>query len=267
MDPRALKQLFPYMERVLDTLAAQAARVGLDAEPSTLELEARLGRVHVHADGSSSFVSGVSAAFMARVLWKLEMSDAWRSASNDWTQQVDRFYTLANSRPVRTSTAQGTDSAGAPAARVSHVSKTSLQTHTLTWTGQDADTESLYDVRVSLQHETPVSAKELPVRVDAPRLIRVKQRKSFLYTPAGSAAPVFRTDVSLVFQAPTLDAAYELLRSNVVSSYEIEVEIIDVAAYLRAIHNDAHRLASSVLAKVCDFLPPELRAHAKLMLA
>ena len=131
---------------------------------------------------------------------------------------------------------------------------------------QDADLTQLYDVRVSLQREAPVAVRELPVRVDAPHLIRVKQRKSFTYTPAGAAVPVWRMDVSLVFQAKTLDAAYELLRVNSVSSYEIELECIHAAAYASSIKHDYGRLASSLLVKLCDFLPTELLLRSKLVL-
>ena len=264
MDVASLKRQWPFLEHALDLTTAQVGLLRTEPDNHHLELEARLGRVHMRADGSFAFESGVSAAFMARVLWKLETSAAW-TCTGDWAQQVDRFYALPGGKPVRTTTrAVPSDASSAAHASdcetldtsassltVSHVSKTSVVVNTFKWNGPLA--AECYDVRVSLQRETPVSIKDLPVRVDVPHFIRVKQRKSFTYTPQGAAQPAFQMDVSLVFQAKTLDAAYELLRTNAVSSYEIELECINVAQYLAHIKQDTARLASSLLAKLCDF--------------
>ena len=294
LDPVLIQRQWPHLAAALAPVAQQMGVLRTDADAAQMELEARLGRTVMRPDGRTAFVPGVSGAFMAKVLWRLETSAAWQCVM-DWTQQVDRFYTLANGKPVRTSTCVADAGAacssssssgscvgsmdyddddvasGAPCLSVTHMTKSTVSVQTLKWEGSSSisaeDADCLYDVRVSLQRETPVLPKDLPVRVDAPHCIRVKQRKSFGYTPAGATACVWRMDVSLVFQATTLDDAYELLRLNQVSSYEIELECVRASAYFTAIKHDCTRLASSILAKLCDFFPPSALAHSKLVLS
>lgn len=208
-----------------------------------LEFEARLGRIVASPDGTRRFVAGVSAACMARLLAAMETSDAWLSAT-PWTQSVDRFYELPSGKSVRTSTTVASDR-DAPELHIEHVTKTDLAHVDLTWSGDAVDA---YDVRVSLKEEAPLT-EEVPVRVDNVRMVRIKQRRSFIYSD--DMVPLWSFDFTLVWRAETYLDALAALKTNTGTLYEVEIECLRPHDYLRK-HKSTDVLALDLLLKVSD---------------
>jgi hypothetical protein len=64
------------------------------------------------------------------------------------------------------------------------------------------------DVRVALSEETQVGEDDVPAccKDKHPMRVRIKQRRSFHYTPKGATLPVWRFDFTLVWSA--VSAAY-----------------------------------------------------------
>ena len=220
-----------------------------------VELEARLG-VRT-SDGR--FHAGVDRTFAARVLCKLETATCWTHV-RDWTEQVDRFYALASGVSARTSTIAGVDTVtGQPTTSVVHVTKVEIGHVDVTWAAPlSADSSvasiscaqdgSVHDVRVSIKHELPVPESELPDRVDVMQLVRIKQRKSFVYvSPSGGT---WSYDVTLVYAASTYAAALELVRLGTSTQYEIEIECVQPVE--QHTKRGAQQLALSLLLKIAD---------------
>ena len=208
-----------------------------------MEVETRFGVRG--ADGS--FQPGVSRQFAASVLHRLETSAPHWTSTGPWRQSVDRFYTVGG-REVRSSAGVGP---GGDLA-VSHMSKERVGHVDF---GFGAEEEVM--VRLSVKRERPLDVSQLPGRVDNVTCVRLKQRKRFVHTPARAPAPVFALDVTLVFQADTQEAAWELLRLGATSSVEVELECLAAAVYLREVlGGDVARLATSCLLKTVDWLLP-----------
>jgi hypothetical protein len=160
---------------------------------------------------------------------------------------------------VRTSTIAGIDAvSGRSVTSVVHVSKHELGHIDFGWVappGADTLTSilcaqdgSVHDVRVSIKHELPVAEAELPDRVDTMQLVRIKQRKSFVYaSPSGGT---WSYDVTLVYAASTYTAALELVRLGTSTQYEIEIEC--VAPVEQCTARGTQKLALSLLLKLAD---------------
>ena len=85
-------------------------------------------------------------------------------------------------------------------------------------------------------------------------LVRIKQRRSFHYTPKGAQIPAWRFDFTLVWSGKTLQAA--LHRQRILEpEFEIECECIDPVQYFQA-HQSDKEVAAGLLLKIRDFLEP-----------
>lgn len=280
----AVSRILRRRQHQMIAVAPTPALSALLASRCHTELEGRLGRVLVDEQGRRRFVPGVSADFMARLLAMLEPSTVW-CETQPWTQSIDRMYSLANGVHVRTTSSlryngadQSASAAGnanatpTPQLAVTHITKTRVASVDLQWRvaaasmAAAADTGFNYDVRVSLNDEAAVPVTEFPVRIDAVNLVRIKQRRSFRYKPAGESAALWSIDLTLVWSAPTHLEALRALRNNVVPVYEVEIECLRPQSLLgdRRQVTGVDVLALSLLLKIADLFGP-LPPHAALV--
>jgi hypothetical protein len=246
--------MYPHVAAAVHATAGLLDTLKTVERPECVELEARLGVRGL--DGK--FHTGVDKVFAARVLCKLETATCWTRVS-DWTEQVDRFYALPSGASVRTSTIAGVDaSSGQAATTVVHITKHELGHADFAWVappGADTLTSilcaqdgSVHEARVSIKHELPVPEADLPDRVDTMQLVRIKQRKSFVYASPGGGT--WSYDVTLVYAASTYTAALELVRLGTSTQYEIEIEC--VAPVTQHSARGTQKLALSLLLKIAD---------------
>jgi hypothetical protein len=262
-----LRSSYPYICDSIQPVAELIKRMSKINEPC--ELEARIGFVT-----GSKFIPGVDAAFVSKLLYKLETSSAWTSVQ-DWNEQVDRFYAHpTNGRQVRTSTCTVKDTrTDEVTCSVTHITKENIDHIDLKWIDHDGILISSahgipFNVRVSLKSETPVHKNELQDRVDEIHLVRIKQRKSFVYAPRGVEWSI---DITQVYQSKSYVDAIELLRDGIVSAYEVEVECREPLQHLNTVcAKSAERLSASILLKVADLFesimgPKIMSTSAKLI--
>lgn len=143
--------------------------------------------------------------------------------------------------------------------QTSHVIKTAIAHTDLRWmhtegvedflTGRDG---TVFNVRVGLKQEVPVFEDELQECVDETNTVRIKQRRSFRYTPAGKDRVQWAIEITQVWQAACYTDAMECLRRGDEPRYEVEIECLDPYEYLQEIKMDSKRLALSLLLKAAD---------------
>lgn len=254
--------------------------------PQFCEFESRLGTFR--PDGV--FVPGVDSTFVANLLCRLETSSAW-TEKTPWTQIVDRYYLLPSGLEVRSSSqsvahdpylrkkistsrirastslrahmqvTHEDDEEDSPDERVddedalasyetSHIIKTSLCHTDVKWI--HADNENNYGARIGLKHEAPVFEDELQECAEETNMVRIKQRRSFRYTPAGKDTVQWAIDVTQVWHHQTYIKALECLRRGDEPLYEVEVECMDPHAYIQESDGREKRLAVSMLLKTLD---------------
>lgn len=141
----------------------------------------------------------------------------------------------------------------------SHVIKTAIAHTDLRWmhtegvedflTGRDG---AVFHVRVGLKQEVPVFEDELQECVEETNTVRIKQRRSFRYTPAGKDRVQWAIEITQVWQAACYTDAMECLRRGDEPRYEVEIECLDPYEYLKEIKMDSKRLAVSLLLKAAD---------------
>jgi len=198
-------------------------------EGSSFELEARLGTwvPGEEARGTTArFANGVSREFMDRVLDLCQGWDDW-SAAEGWREMHDYIFRIGNAQ-VRTTV--GFDpSTGQASSRTVHKKILKIRDYAYVPTIGEGPRISLLaaDVRVALSEERVIRESSLPKWGPArvPLRVRIKQRRSFYYTPArqegrsgdvsateavGKKDAVWRFDFTLVWSARTLAQAQRL---------------------------------------------------------
>jgi hypothetical protein len=275
----ALWRAVPHVALAVPRLVTQlrAASALRNKAAQFLELEARLGTLTTH-EGRRRFVPGVPAGFVARLLCKLETSPAWTERL-EWTQSVDRFYLVPAGFEARTTTEAVALKNGGYHYAVSHVVKdTAVAAEDFRWTcrpgkvagaaapapadaapsaGAPCPPPPNVDVRVSIKRETPLHKEDLQQRVDDMHLVRIKQRRSFRYTPAGEDRVRWAVDVTQVWQRATYMEALAAVRDRVQPTYEVELECRQPLEYLRRLGGDHGRLALTMAMKIADLFAGE----------
>lgn len=253
-----LQSKYPHVAACLEEVTNLVRAIDRRKNPQFCELEARIGVVSYTDGFRPRFDSGADMSFVSRVLCKLETSDAWTSKS-EWTQQVDRFYLLPSGLQARTTTETVPgELPDAPRAVVTHIIKSDVGHVDLKWecgnvkTLHTSDDGDVYNVRVSLKQEDPVFEDELQDRVDDLHVVRLKQRKTFQYTPPHTDRVMWNVDVTQLYQAPTFVEAVAALREGTIHRYELEVECQNPYEHLRQNGFNHAMLAASLLLKATD---------------
>lgn len=209
-----------------------------------LELEGRLGRWD---EGTRRFEPGVSRYFMNRALTMLTSFDGW-SQVTPWVETQDFYYKCQDGRRVRTTV--GFDETSDSLKRT-HVVKTTVRKDTFLTSRSCEGDDDMPDLRLSLAVEQPVSEQSLPVMVQ-PQYVRIKQRKSFYYTPAGFTEAMWVFDLTLSWHGDTKSEAENNQRSSV-PKYEIECECLSPLAYRLHKQESKSFVAKSLILKLLDF--------------
>lgn len=265
-----LRKPCPHVAGALGAVVKLLRTMAASKSTQYCELEARLGRIVTDDRGKRRFVSGVEAAFAARLLVQLELSEAWTEICG-WMEIVDRFYLLPSGLQVRTS-CEATPpedamdaSAADPAFITTHVIKTDIAHADFAWCDADGLLDNVvtpvYDVRISVKHEEPVFESELQERVDDMLVVRIKHRRSFRYTPAGHDRVMWSVDVTQVWQNTTYLDALAMLQNGEPPRYEVEVECLHPMDFIHA--TDYERVALSLLLKTVDLFMPQADLSTK----
>ena len=148
---------------------------------------------------------------------------------------------------------------GMPCYETSHFIKTAVAHADIRWSGADdvpdilrSQRGDLYDMRVRLKQQMPLFEDELQECAEETNAVRIKQRRSFKYTPVGKDRVRWAIDITQVWQSTTYMAAMELLRSGQVPTYEVNIECVDPCDFLKEMNNDTRRLSLSLLLKAAD---------------
>ena len=154
----------------------------------------------------------------------------------------------------------------------SHIIKTSIAHVDLKWDNADACADFLngkdgtvYGMRVALKHEAPVFEDELQECVEETNTVRIKQRRSFRYTPAGKDRVQWSIDITQVWQSAAYTDAMECLRRGDEPKYEVEIECIDVHDCVRSANGDSRRVALSMLLKIADLFNVDSESGATMV--
>ena len=141
----------------------------------------------------------------------------------------------------------------------SHVIKTGISHVDLRWTAADGVPDILrsregflYDMRVGLKQEMPLFEDELQECAEETNTVRIKQRRSFKYTPVGKDRVRWAIDITQVWQGASYTSALECLRNGNEPKYEVEIECLDPYEFLKEMNNDTRRLSLSLLLKAAD---------------
>jgi hypothetical protein len=141
----------------------------------------------------------------------------------------------------------------------SHVIKTAIAHADLRWVHTEGVEDFLvgregnvFNVRVGLKQEVPVFEDELQECVEETNTVRIKQRRSFKYTPAGKDRVQWAIEITQVWQAACYTDAMECLRRGDEPRYEVEIECLEPFEYLKELKQDTKRLALSMLLKAAD---------------
>lgn len=269
-DAALVKKAFPHVAGAAAHAADLLTIATRHKLPTYCEFEARLGRVVTDAGGKPHFVSGIDQTTAALLLKRLASSKGW-TASQPWRQLVDRFYLLPSGLEVRSTTeVPSTDDEDVVPA-VTHVIKSSVKHVDLRWAADATAAPGAaahavpefqhilkgehgqpFDVRLSVKHEEPLYEDELAQSVQEMNVVRIKQRKTWHYTPAGKGSPTWSIDVTLVWQHDSFSEAQEALRTGVAPKYEVEVECRRPVEQITRDKVDAHALGLSMLLKTAD---------------
>ena len=172
----------------------------------------------------------------------------------------------------RLGTITGTDTSGMPCYETSHFIKTAVAHVDLRWRGSDdvpdilrSQYGDLYDMRVRLKQQMPLFEDELQECVEETNAVRIKQRRSFKYTPVGKDRVRWAIDVTQVWQSTTYMAAMEQLRSGQEPEYEVDIECVDPCDFLKEMNNDTRRLSLSLLLKAADLFSITSKTPCRLL--
>lgn len=227
---------YPHIAPAIAKVACLVAN--LRAQPNA-ELEARLGLI----EPGGRFRAGISRQEIDRLIQMMEKSSHVKGEP-EWVEEQDFLFSVSGKDSFRT--------------RVRYTSDNlSVQPHTVCKDRLgDEDFRvvcesglfKVPDIRISLKTEDPVLA--VPTCTQT-LLVRIKQRRRFV-----TADGCWAFDFAMSWSAPTKTEA-ESKQATSDPVFEVECELIDAEQVL-ASHTDS-RIATSLLLKICDMLPP----HAK----
>lgn len=110
-----------------------------------------------------------------------------------------------------------------------------------------------FEIKFAMSQELPVPETHLEHIQVVPTWVRCCTRSSFLYTPRDRNYPVFRYDLSQVWEAPSWKQVEHLMDQDAPARVEIELEMIEPLELSRR-HNLV--LAWDMMLKMMDLLPP-----------
>lgn len=239
----------PQLHPCLHTVCGLVQRMAqpLPRPSQKYELEVRLGSVG--RDGAP-FAPGVSREHFETVLERMQAA----ATAGTWVAH-EGWHTVV-------------DMVGASGLRTRmelHDGQPPTFTHTVKRKVQSADfvssSPAMADLRAGLSIEEDFVRPDTVL--DQPKLVRVRSRKVFLYG-GSERAPLWRYDLSRVWQGDTVQHAMERMHSNYPPRYEMEVELespshaFELAEQkLRtAPQGDVHAyIAASILLKTLTIVP------------
>ena len=294
---------YPDIARAVETIAPKLTedfkRRGVTGK---YELEARFGKVtmspsksaHGTQNGQSTqnthFTAGVTEDFFKTAVAMTQACKEWKQVKSS-VETHDYFYTV-DGRTVRTTVTFTEDN---KSIATTHCVKEKVWSQDFRVVfGANAHgkngTVPLFDVRVALHVETDMRADALPKIVN-PTWVRIKQRKTFLYSSPGSVASstsvpcvsssafsassaskggasdsglaaaqstpetataMWSFDFTRSWSAPSREEAEQKQKLGV-PVYEIECECRDPLLYLKQPRHDETFLSTSLLLKMKDF--------------
>jgi len=243
MLPYYLEQ-YPQISRAVTGLARLISQIPTNSQlakypAGKFELEARLGMYETSTD---RFVPGVSKPFFEQTLRLFEQYQAWHEVT-EWTEYVDYYYPLNNTKTARTSVSISKNN---NIITQVHIAK---QNHgTLTFQTESRH-RKLYDVRTALNFEETLPESLLPTRIE-PNLVRIKSRKSFFYGRNRDSEPLWSYDMSKVWTASTKSRAEADQMNDHNTIYDIELELLNPEKYMQVTKQDEMFAAASLLLKM-----------------
>ncbi len=255
-DPAAgLMAMCPLVAALVAPIAQQLKALATRTKnPHSCSLQARLGHVAFdEREGVKRFTPGVERHVLAEMLCRLEETpDTIWSQKLPWIEIVDRLYLLPSGLQVRTSTEVTPDEEACHI--TTHVVETDISHSEFRWRNADPKhMPCVNDVSVCIKNEETVLEDELQARVDETNLVRLRQFKTFRYTPAGEDQVCWSINLSLVWERGTYLEALAALRDDETPTYEVELECHHPYDYVRRLGNDYERLALSMALKISDF--------------
>jgi len=258
---------FPVVGSLVAPIAAQLKSLATKTKnPHSCSLRARLGRVvYDDKEAAKRFVPGVEEPVIAELLCRLEETpDSVWSQKLPWVEVVDRLYLLPSGLQVRTTTEVTPDEEACHI--TTHVVETDVSHTDFRWRNADPKHMAcISDVTVVVKNEETVLEDELQARVDETNLVRLRQIKSFRYTPTGEDRVYWSINLSLVWERGTYLEALSAVRDNEPPSYEVDLECHHPYDYVRRLGNDYDRLALSMALKIGDFFPDADGAVSQLV--
>lgn len=210
----------------------------------TIELEVRLG--HWNPE-TGKFTAGVSRFFMEKTLSLLQSFAAWDRVVN-WVEMQDFFYKDLKGQTIRTSVMYNEET---QQIETRHLIKKNFEQHTIAVDGSENP-----DIRVAVSVEQEVNSNVVPIpEIVTPEFVRIKQRKSFIYTPPDFQEPIWRFDLTMSWCGVTKAEAEQKQRTEA-PIYEIECECLSPLNYRVQRQYDQESVAKSLLLKVLDFYCP-----------
>lgn len=217
---------------------------------SLIELEARL-----QARDSSSLQN----SFVERCISGFE--EQCFEATGPWTESVDYFFDAELPRaviegrstgmatPLQHATVRSTMQPDIESLNLSVTSmvKTRLATATI-----GSATQGMLQWKVAVSREAPVPAEMLPIIVPSTKHVRIKQRRSFIYTSERTGV-VWRFDFTMSWSGTTKTKAETAQRAGAAPVYELEIELVHAHPDLTSLY-----IAESLLAKMQDFVDSPL---------
>lgn len=246
-----------------------------------IELECRLGQIDSKSSTiTNKFSPGVSKMTYEQCLQLVQTFPNWSQVTNPrWI--TDFFYNFPENHtrpgyPQQLSKVLGNSFRPASQIRTSvmyidensrkiqHIYKHSLGQLTFKYqktgtsggsAGSGVKSEKLmnnneYDLRFAINWEEDVC--DVP-NCALPTLVRLKQRKSFYYTPDHFTKPIWSFDFTKTWSGKTKEEA-EFKQKHGDCLYEIECECLDMKAYMDNNDHDELFLATSMLLKMRDFI-------------
>lgn len=235
------------------------------------ELEARFGLLTQTPKGEQ-FVSGVPPLFMEKIMKDLSSFNSW-TKTNAFCEMHDFFYTAPGLGKVRT-TARYDDSVACNPQLI-HCVKTKIDSVTLRFqpqmmpplantnsisvNDQQSETKTRWDGRIDLridlnrEQEIDPSDPRLPDCTN-PSYMRIKQRRSFLYTSSRMNRPTWQYDLTFAWDGPSKSDA-ERAQKLTLPVCEVECELLDIVGLYREAGRTAKDVSTSLIAKMADFVP------------
>jgi hypothetical protein len=269
-----IQATIPRIYNMLRQLPTPTPGTDVLPNPDThFEVEARFGTLS--ADGRNMFQPGVPRSFFEQCLATVSTYGDWQRVT-DWAESHDYYYELAphpedlrgQSLLVRTSVdfqMLPTPAEDGATSRITtrHMCKSARDKQDFRYTPDVITNRSLthpgMDIRVSLNMEETVPSDSIPTRV-APKYVRIKNRRSYIYQPAYAKRPLWSIDFTKCWTAATRSEAERRQRAGQ-TIYEMEIECLDPYIFLTDATRDHYYTATSLMLKVRDFVPCESVFH------